>query len=121
HGRGPFGTYPRRSPRTGGRPVARSERPGARRGIEPAALLYSPIPLPPDLMSAHHAKLWQTARRAGVVFSGNMGATVLGFAANLLIMKALGPEGFGVVIVPTTVFSVLWQFTGRGLDQAMVR
>ncbi len=62
-----------------------------------------------------------TTTAAGLVFGGNVAGTALGFAANVLIMRALGAEGFGVVIVTTTVLSVLWQITGRGLDQAVVR
>lgn len=63
----------------------------------------------------------RTAREALTVFSGNIAATGLGFAANICVMRALGPEGFGVVIVATTVLSALWQVAGRGWDQALVR
>lgn len=63
----------------------------------------------------------RTVGQTVLVFGGNMSATALGFVTNILIMRALGPEGFGVVIVATTFLTVLWQLTGRGLDQALVR
>ncbi len=63
----------------------------------------------------------QTARRTSLVFAGNLAGTALGFVSNILIMRALGPAGFGVVIVAMTVLNVLWQLTGRGIDQALVR
>lgn len=50
-----------------------------------------------------------------------MAGTALGFLANILIMRAVGPAGFGVVVVAMTVLNVLWQLTGRGVDQAMIR
>jgi len=69
----------------------------------------------PDLAGA------QTAKHTFVVFGGNAASTVMGFLANILVMRALGPEKFGVVVVATIFLAVLAQFTGRGLDQAMVR
>ena len=73
-------------------------------------------------MSSDHIK--SDRKAAGhtlLVFSGNMTATAIGFLANILVMRTLGPEAFGVVIVATVFLTVLWQFTGRGFDQAMVR
>ncbi len=54
-------------------------------------------------------------------FAGALAGTVLGFLTNLLIMRSLGPEGFGVVAVALTIQQALWQLSGRGLDQAAVR
>ncbi|MBI4581907.1 MAG: oligosaccharide flippase family protein [Planctomycetes bacterium] len=67
------------------------------------------------------ASVRRTVGRAGLVFGGNLASTALGFLANILIMRSLGAGGFGVVVVTTTVLNVLWQLTGRGIDQAMVR
>ncbi len=63
----------------------------------------------------------QAAGHTLLVFTGNLTATALGFLANILVIRALGPDGFGVVIVATVFLTVLWQVTGRGLDQALVR
>lgn len=60
-------------------------------------------------------------RQTAVVFGGNIATTAMGFVANICIMRAVGPSGFGVVIVSTTVLTILWLLTGRGVDQALVR
>lgn len=56
-----------------------------------------------------------------MVFAGNLFGTAVGFLGNLLVMRSLGAGGFGVVIVTSTLLNVLWQLTGRGIDQALVR
>lgn len=56
-----------------------------------------------------------------LVFGSSVLATLLGLLANVLAMRALGPAAFGVVALATTYLTVLWQLTGRGLDQALVR
>jgi O-antigen/teichoic acid export membrane protein len=76
---------------------------------------------PTDPRSDDPGSFRQTARRTSLVFSANLGGTALGFLANILIMRSLGPAGFGVVVVSLTLLNVLWQLTGRGLDQALVR
>lgn len=63
----------------------------------------------------------RAASHTVVVFGGNLAATGLAFLTNILLMRTLGPHGFGVVLVATTFLTVLWQLAGRGLDQAMVR
>lgn len=64
---------------------------------------------------------WRTAGQTVTVFGGNLAGTAFGFLANILIMRALGPSDFGVVIVALTFLAVLSQLSGRGLEQAMVR
>jgi len=54
------------------------------------------------------------------VFSGNLLAMGLGFAANLWAMRGLGPELYGVLSVALVVMLVTWQLTGKGLDQTAV-
>ncbi len=54
------------------------------------------------------------------VFGGNVGATLLGFVTNIWAMHALGPEQYGVLSVALVVLYVVWQFTGKGLDQTAV-
>jgi len=47
-------------------------------------------------------------------------AMLLGFAANVWAMRGLGPEQYGVLSVALVVLYVVWQFTGKGLDQTAV-
>lgn len=61
------------------------------------------------------------AKQTSVVFAGQIAATGMGFVASLLTMRAVGPDGYGVIVVSTTVLTVIWLVTGRGVDQAMVR
>ena len=61
------------------------------------------------------------AKQTSVVFAGQVMATGMGFVASLLTMRAVGPDGYGVIVVSTTVLTVIWLVTGRGVDQAMVR
>lgn len=63
----------------------------------------------------------RTAGQTMIVFAGNGISTALGFLSSICIMRALGPDGFGVVVVAITVLTVFWQLTGRGIDQALVR
>ncbi len=73
------------------------------------------------MSDAPDSSVRRTTGHTMVVFGGNSLSTALGFLANICIMRALGPAGFGVVIVAMTVLTVLWQLTGRGIDQALVR
>jgi O-antigen/teichoic acid export membrane protein len=57
----------------------------------------------------------------GFVFVGHAGSQALNFIAILMIMRALGPSGYGVVAIATTFFMLGWQLIGRGWDQALVR
>lgn len=52
---------------------------------------------------------------------GYASSQVLNFAAILMITRALGPKGYGVVAIATTLFMLGWQVIGRGWDQALVR
>ena len=61
------------------------------------------------------------AKQTSVVFVGQIAATGMGFVASMLTMRAVGPEGWGVIVVSTTVLTILWLVTGRGVDQAMVK
>lgn len=63
----------------------------------------------------------QSAARTLLVFAAAAAGTLLGLGSSVLAMRALGPAGFGVVAVATTYMTILWQFTGRGLEQAFVR
>ena len=54
------------------------------------------------------------------VFGGNIGAMLLGFVANVWAMRAVGPEQYGAFSVALVILFVVWQFTGKGLDQAAV-
>ena len=67
------------------------------------------------------AATWRTAGHTITVFGGNLAGTAFGFLANILIMRALGPSDYGVVIVALTFLAVLSQLSGRGIEQAMVR
>lgn len=63
----------------------------------------------------------RSASHTLLVFGSSVLGTLLGLLANVLAMRALGPAGFGVVALAATYLTVLWQLTGRGFDQALVR
>lgn len=52
---------------------------------------------------------------------GNYAGAVAAFICNLLVGRHLGPSGFGMFAIFLTLFPVIFELTGYGLDSALVR
>lgn len=80
----------------------------------------APAPAVGASASAPAANRGRTLTHILTVFGGNVMAMVLGFAANIWAMRGLGPDQYGILSVALVVLYVIWQFTGKGLDQTAV-
>ena len=74
----------------------------------------------PSLAPPSSGAFQQTARRTSLVFGGNLASTALGFVSNILIMRALGPEGNpeGMKVIARSLYKEL-RANGCGADEVL--
>lgn len=69
-------------------------------------------------LSTHGKSIYKTS---AVVFAANIAYLGLGFLANLIVVRALSPQAFGVLSIALALLIILQEVCGGGIDVTMVK